>query len=222
MRPRGQRFDAARLTCRSPSQTIDHRRDFRAAAIPVCAVLGGGGEISSTANGDVQLLIDQSQRLREVYDGRRSDADSTATQLLTASIGLVTLTITGTVIGPSTPAAGKGFALGFALAVTVAGALSTFLAVWARSISGLRSAPAIELSGHIKGRYVVKDKPEKNDYLQEDVVCLRGSSPLSHESTAFHIARAELDFLEGIDDPSADIPRRSTEQGPAALARPRG
>lgn len=137
-----------------------------------------------------------------MYDGRRSDADSTATQLLTASIGLVTLTITGTVIGPSTPAAGKGFAL----AVTVAGALSTFLAVWARSISGLRSAPAIELSGHIKGRYVVKDKPEKNDYLQEDVVCLRGSSPLSHESTAFHIARAELDFLEGIDDPSADIP----------------
>jgi len=154
---------------------------------------GGGGDIND-GNDDVQLLIDQSQRLCEVYDGRRTDADSTATQLLTASIGLVTLTITGTVIGPSTPPAGKGFAL----AVTAAGAVSTFLAVWARSISGLRPAPAIHRTGD---RYVAEGKPKEEDYLETDVACLRGSSPLSHESTAFRVARAELDYLEGIDNP---------------------
>jgi hypothetical protein len=141
-----------------------------------------------------------------VYDGRRADADTTAAALLTASIGLVTLVITGTVIGPSTPAAGKFVAM----IVTVAGAVSACFAVSARSRSGLRSAPAIERPGE---HYVAEgDHPTEFDYyLRRDVAHLRGSSWLSHESTAFRTARADLDYLEfDYDDPEvpADDPRK--------------
>jgi hypothetical protein len=80
---------------------------------------------------DAEFLIDQCQKLTEIYGQRCSAADSQATTVLTASVTLAALIVTAS-------ATLRGTSTGLAVAALVALVISAAIAVWEGSGAGLR------------------------------------------------------------------------------------
>ncbi len=136
-----------------------------------------------SANGskDAEFLIDQCQKLTEIYGQRCSAADSQATTVLTASVTLAALIVTAS-------ATLRGTSTGLAVAALVALVISAAIAVWEGSGAGLRRM----------------DSSEPTPAARE--VSTRRSL-LSHETTEFW--RASEHLRRAMRDQTADDAHRA-------------
>ena len=82
----------------------------------------------------LDFLIEQSRRLFEIYDARRSTAETKIAGVVTAAVALATITVTATTSVPTTTHLERIFAS----VVLVCVVLSVFVAFFARLAFGLR------------------------------------------------------------------------------------
>jgi hypothetical protein len=134
----------------------------------------------------LDFLLDQRQKLAQIYDDRRKDADSNATSVLAAAVALALLGVGAT---QTQLEAHKVFA---AIAIC-AGVLSATLAMLARSAAGLR--PRAGTRGDLPKRswrlmraVLYGWRPRSTERGETDAISL-----LSHESEAFRDAYSKLE-----------------------------
>ena len=134
------------------------------------------------ANGskDAEFLIDQCQKLTEIYGQRCSAADSQATTVLTASVTLAALIVTAS-------ATLRDTSTGLAVAALVALVISAAIAVWEGAGAGLRPMDSSKIPA----------VPEVST----------GRSLLSHETSEFW--RASEDLRRAMRHQAADDAHRA-------------
>ncbi len=141
---------------------------------------------------ELEFVIDQSQKVAAIYDGRRTDADGNATTILGYAISLATLTVTSSaLLNPSK---------GFAIAAAVATGVSAALAVWARLGAGLHAGPRLVRSDASPGapRLVISHESDRFDDAHRDFENLGADHPVEARTTVLELWRAREGDLHHI------------------------
>jgi len=137
----------------------------------------------------LDFLLDQRQKLAQIYDDRRKDADSNATAVLGGAVAIVLLGV------GSAQSQLEAHAVFAAIAIA-AGVVSGTLAVLARSAGGLRPRPrtgddATKRSWQLMRAALYGWRPGSTQ--QDDVGAI---SILSHESEDFRQAYGDLEQVQ--------------------------